>query len=161
MTSLTIVEVDTAAVLAAELFRAAFGHPIPDFPRHFVAFYRDAAGALGVAAYIHYTAWEDDAWLCGGLCVDREAYRRARPDEAALWKRAGGIGEIVLRDTFARLTDRVAIFGYCGNARQWQHDLNAGFVPAGPRHMLVRWNRALPAGAQAQLVARASALGPF
>ena len=156
-----VVEVDAAAVFAADLFRAAFGHPIPDFPRHFVALFRDAADALSVAAYIHYTAWEDDAWLCGGLCVDRGAYARALPDEAAAWKRAGGIGEIVLRDTFARLTDRAAIFGHCGDAKQWQHDLNAGFVPAGPRHLLVRWNRVLPDDAKARLVARAAALGPF
>jgi len=158
---LAVVEVDAAEVFAAELFRAAFGHPIPGFPRHFVALFRDAGGALAVAAYIHYTAFEDDAWLCGGLCVDGTAYARARPADAAEWKRAGGIGEIVLRDTFARLTDRAAIFGYCGDPRQWQHDLNAGFVPAGPPQLLVRWNRALPADAQARMIGRAAALGPF
>jgi hypothetical protein len=161
VTTLAVVEVDTAAVFAAELFRAAFGHPIPDFPRHFVALFRDPAGVLTVAAYIHYTAWEDDAWLSGGLCVDRRAYARARPDDAAAWKRAGGIGEIVLRDTFARLTDRAAILGYCGDPRQWRHDLNAGFVPAGPPCLLVRWNRALPDGERARMIARAAALGPF
>ena len=161
MKPLEVVEVDAAEVFAADLFRAAFGHPIPDFPRHFVALYRDAAGALAVAAYVHYTAWDDDAWLSGGLCVDRAAYTRAKPADAAAWKRAGGIGEIVLRDTFARLTDRAAIFGHCGDPRQWQHDLNAGFVPAGPPQLLVRWNRALPADAQARMIARAAALGPF
>jgi hypothetical protein len=161
VTPLAVVEVDTAAVFAADLFRAAFGQPIPDFPRHFVAVFRDAAGVLSVAAYIHYTASGDDAWLCGGLCVDRAAYARARPDDAAAWKRAGGIGEIVLRATFARLTDRAAIFGYCGDARQWQHDLNAGFAPAGPPQLLVRWNRVLPEAVQARLVARAAALAPF
>jgi hypothetical protein len=111
--------------------------------------------------YIHYTAWENDGWLCGGLCVDRNAYARAGPAEAATWKRAGGIGELILRHTFARLTDRVAIFGYCGDARQWQHDLNAGFVPAGPPHLLVKWNRPPPATEQSAMVERAAALGAF
>lgn len=161
MTRLSIEEVDDAAPLAGELFRRTFAHPIPDFPRHFVAIFRGADAVPRVAGYLHYTAWEDVGWLCGGLCVDAEAYARAAPEDAAAWKRAGGIGEIILRDTFARLTDRAAIFGYCGDARQWQHDLNVGFVPAGPPQLLVRWNRDLPPAERAQLVARAAALGPF
>ena len=75
--SLVIIEVDSATALAADLFRAAFAQQIPDFPRHFVALHRDPSGALTVAAYIHYMAWADHAWLCGGLCVDRDAYERA------------------------------------------------------------------------------------
>jgi hypothetical protein len=159
--SLVIIEVDSATVLAGDLFRAAFAQQIPDFPRHFVALHRDPSAALTVAAYIHYTAWADHAWLCGGLCVDRDAYERAGPDEAADWKRAGGIGEIVLRTTFERLTDRAAIFGYCGDERQWRHDLNAGFVPAGPQHLLVKWNRALNDADTSKLIGAAAALGPF
>jgi len=158
---LTIEEVDDAAALAGELFRRRFAHPIPDFPRHFVAFARDAAGGAKVVGYIHYTAWEADGWLCGGLCVDVDAYASAMPGDAAAWKRAGGIGEIILRDTFARLTDRAAIFGYCGDARQWQHDLNVGFEPAGPPRMLVHWNREVPAEARARMIERVAALGPF
>jgi len=157
--SLIIVEVDDADALAGELFFTTFGHPIPRFPRHFVALQR-GGGALRVAAYIHYTAWGCEAWLCGGLCVDRRAYSRAEPGDAAEWKRAGGIGEIVLRDTLSRLTDRI-VFGYCGDARQWQHDLNVGFVPAGPPHLLVIWNSVLPLPEQEKLTARAAAMGAF
>ena len=120
-----------------------------------------ADGSSQVAGYIHYSAWETAGWLCGGLCVDGAAYARASPSDAAAWKRAGGIGEIILRDTFARLTDRVAIFGYCGDARQWQHDLNVGFEPAGPPRMLVHWNRVVPAALRARLIERVAALGPF
>ena len=159
--TLAIEEVEDAAGLAGDLFRRTFAHPIPDFPRHFVALHRDAVGGADVVGYIHYTAWEKAGWLCGGLCVDPASYARAAPEDAAAWKRAGGIGEIILRDTFARLTDRAAIFGYCGDARQWQHDLNVGFVPAGPPKLLVRWNRELPPDERARLIARAAALGPF
>ena len=159
--ALIIVEVDDAAALAGDLFRRTFGHPIPDFPRHFVVFDRDSHGVLRVIAYIHYTAWENDGWLCGGLCVDRDAYESAEPADAAAWKREGGIGELVLRHTFARLTDRAAILGYCGDERQWQHDLNVGFEPAGPRHLLVKWNRPLPEAERVATIARAAALGPF
>jgi len=158
--SLIIVEVDDVDALAGELFFTTFGHSIPKFPRHFVASQRVDGGALRVASYIHYTAWGREAWLCGGLCVDRQAYSRAAPADAAEWKRAGGIGEIVLRDTLSRLTDRI-VFGYCGDARQWQHDLNVGFVPAGPPHLLVIWNSVLPLPEQEKLIARAAAMGAF
>lgn len=161
MKSLPIVEVDDPTFFASDLFRAAFDHPLPDFPRHFVAFYRDRESRLRVAAYIHHTPWKDDAYLAGGLCVDHDAYRRARPEDADEWKRVGGIGEIVLRDSFARLTDRAVVFGHCGNPKQWPHSLNAGFEAAGPQHLLVRWNRQLPAAERERFVARAVALGPF
>lgn len=159
--SLSIEEVDDATALAGELFQRSFGHPIPDFPRHFVALGRAADGEPFVAAYVHYSAWEETAWLCGGVCADRGAYTRAAPADAAEWKRAGGLGEIILRETFARLTDRPAIFSYCGDARQWQHDLNAGFEPAGPPLLLVRWNHPGSRLQRAGLVERIAALGPF
>jgi hypothetical protein len=159
--SLIIVEVDDATLLAGKLFETRFGHPVPSFPRHFVAFRHDESAAFHVIAYIHYTAWEDHSWLCGGLCIEPAAYDHARPDEATEWKRAGGVGEIVLRDTLARLKDRPAVFGYCGDARQWQHDLNVGFIPAGPPHLLVIWNQPLPEDEQQHLVVRAAALGAF
>jgi hypothetical protein len=158
--ALIVTEVD-AAELASELFAATFKHSIPDFPRHFVALYRDSNSALKVAGYIHYTAWEESVWLCGGLCIDPDAYSWTSEAEAAEWKHVGGLGEILLRATFARLMDRPAIFGHCGNDKQLRHDLNVGFVPAGPPFLLVKWNRAMSLPDQARLVARVAALGHF
>jgi hypothetical protein len=126
-----------------------------------VAFYRDASDALRVGAYIHYMAFGEVAWLCGGLCVDPDFYSNASGDVSACVKRMGGLGEIVLRDTFARLRDRCAIFGYCGDARQWQHDLNIGFAPAGPPRLLVRWTRPLPEAERAAMIADVLRIGPF
>ena len=156
-----VEEVDDAEPAAGALFRRAFGHPIPTFPRHFVGFGRDARGVPQVAGYVHYTAWETTAWLCGGLCVDSDAYARAAPEDAAQWKRAGGIGEIILRETFALLRDRPAIFGTCGDPKQWQHDLNVGFEPAGPPLLLVHWTRPLPESERQRLIAQIAALPRF
>ena len=66
----------------------------------------------------------------------------------------------LLRETLSRLTDRT-VFGYCGDARQWQHDLNVGFVPAGPPHLLVIWNSVLSQPDKERLIAQAAALGAF
>jgi len=159
--TIRIEEVDDAENLAGELFRRSFGHPIPTFPRHFVAFGRDARGGSQVAGYVHYTTFDTTAWLCGGLCADRDAYARATPDDAAQWKRAGGIGEIILRSTFPLLVDRPAVFSTCGDPKQWQHDLNAGFEPAGPPNLLVHWTRPLPDAERRRLIEQVAALPPF
>ena len=65
---------------------------------------------------------------------------------------------MLLRDTFVRLTDRAAIFSTCGDPKQWQHDLNAGFAPAGPPHLLVRWNHPWSEPERQRLIARIAAL---
>ena len=159
--TIRIEEVDDAESLAGALFRRSFGHSIPTFPRHFVAFGRDARGASQVAGYVHYTAFDTTVWLCGGLCADRHAYARATSDDAAQWKRAGGIGEIILRSTFPLLVDRPAVFSTCGDPKQWQHDLNAGFEPAGPPNLLVHWTRPLPEADRRRLIEQIAALPPF
>jgi hypothetical protein len=158
---LAIEEVRNGALLGGPLFRRTFGAPPPTVPRHFVAFYRPRGGDVRVGAYIHYMAFRDIAWLCGGLCVDRDFYRLAAADVGECVKRMGGLGEIMLRDTFARLGDRHAIFGYCGDAAQWQHDLNIGFTPAGPPRMLVRWTRPLAGAERAALIDDVRAIGAF
>ena len=159
--TLSIVEVDDAAGVAGRLFQKTFGHAIPDFPRHFVALH-DQGDTLRAVAYVHYSAWDDHAWLCGGVCADREAYQRAEPEEAAEWKRAGGLGEIIMRTTLAKLNDRPAIFAHCGEPRQWQHDLNVGFIPAAPpTTLLVIWKHSLAEREQQNMIDRALALGPF
>jgi hypothetical protein len=159
--ALAVEEVQNGAMLGGPLFRATFGAPPPAVPRHFVALYRTREEQLRVGAYIHYMAFRDSAWLCGGLCVDRRFYLEAPDSLGACVKRMGGLGEIVLRDTFERLTDRSAIFGYCGDARQWQHDLNIGFEPAGPPLLLVRWTKALADSERDALIERVRAIGPF
>jgi hypothetical protein len=158
---LTVEEVRNGAMVGGALFRATFGAPPPVVPRHFVAFYRTREDEFRVGAYIHYMAFHDVAWLCGGLCVDRRFYADAPQPLGACVKRMGGLGEIVLRDTFARLADRSAIFGYCGDAVQWQHDLNIGFEPAGPPRLLVRWTKPLADSERDALIERVRAIGPF
>ncbi len=158
---LAIEEVENGALIGGPLFQRTFGAPPPAVPRHFAALYRASGKELRVGAYIHYMAFRDAAWLCGGLCVDGDFYRMANDDLRECVKGMGGLGEIVLRDTFARLTDRSAIFGYCGDARQWQHDLNIGFTPAGPPRMLVRWMKPLSEAARAALIDDVRSIGPF
>ncbi len=62
---LQIVEVSDAAPFIAALFRRRFGSEPPDFPRHFIALYRNGDGQWQSVGYVHFTRHKHD-YLCGG-----------------------------------------------------------------------------------------------
>lgn len=72
---LIITELDSATELAGTVFGAAFGHPIPQFPRHFVAFHRAADGerngtlaaVIGTPGIVHEGSnrWLLPRYVCG------------------------------------------------------------------------------------------------
>jgi hypothetical protein len=81
--SLIIVEVDDAEALAGELFSRDLRPPDPEAATSWLCSEWTAAPCAS-PAYIHYTAWGYEAWLCGGLCIDRQPIRapsrRTPPD---------------------------------------------------------------------------------
>lgn len=153
-------EVGDAEFYAGDLFRRRFGHAPPAFPSHYVAFYRASRSSYWPAGYVHYAAFED-MYMCGGMVVDDRLYRRIPTEHRALIRNAGGIAEIMLRDTFARLRHAPAIWGYVGDKQAEAVDLRAGFVHTHHPHVMVVWNRALPEVEKAALIERVIALGPF
>jgi hypothetical protein len=157
---LRVEEVSDAEFYAGELFRRRFRGDPPDFPRHFVPFYRQGRTTYRPVGYVHYTAFED-SWLCGGLVMDDRLYRRMPAPHRKLIKDAGGIAEMMLRDTFARLAQAPAIWGYVGDKQAEVVDLRAGFRHTHHRHVMVVWNRDLPDEEKAARIERVIALGPF
>jgi len=155
-----IEEVDDARFFINALFRRRFGSDAPDYPRHFVAFYAASPSDFATLGYVHYSPFED-SWLCGGMVMDDRAYRRIPPIHRAAIKAAGGVAEIMLRDTFARLRAAPAIWGYVGDKLAEAVDLRAGAVHTGAEHVMVVWNRELPAEEKAVRLARVVAVGPF
>ena len=154
-----IAEVDDAAPLAGELFLRKFKHPIPDYPRHFIAFHLAADGARGVAAYVHYLP-HDNVYLCGGMCVDAGLYRRLSAGELSQLRAAGSLDAYLLRKTFDMVGPCAAIFGGVGDATARNVDLRAGFVDTGEPHLMVVWRDAAEAEKSA-LIAKVKALGGF
>jgi hypothetical protein len=154
-----IAEVDDAAPLAGELFLRKFRHPIPDYPRHFVAFHVAADGQRSVVAYVHYLP-HDNVYLCGGMCVDASLYRRLPAKELSQLRAAGSLAEYLLRKSFDMLGPCAAIFGSVGDATARNVDLRAGFIDTGEPHLMVVWRDAAEADKPA-LVARVKALGNF
>lgn len=93
--------------------------------------------------------------------MDDRAYRRLPAAHRAAIKSAGGIAEIMLRETFARLRDAPAIWGYVGDKLAEVVDLRGGFVHTGVKHVMVVWNRDMDADEKASRLAKVVALGPF
>ena len=156
-----VVERDDATAVreAGPLFKRLFGDDLPDFPRHFVLRY--VAGAAPVPlAYAHFTPWEG-CYLGGGMVFDDRVYRRLPPAHRARIRAAGGVMEFLLRSIRARLTDAVALFGHVGEPRAARVDLRSGYEQTPHPHVIVCWQRALPAEERGALLARVAALGPF
>jgi|SoiMethySBSTD1v2_1073268.scaffolds.fasta_scaffold1980603_2 hypothetical protein len=157
-------EVDDARGPAGDLFRRAFNHDIPDYPRHFVLIYTPPAEtgdtAERVVAYVHQTPF-GDVHLGGGMCVDERAYRDFPRWLFAEVRREGGLATIVTRDSLAMLGDSVAAFGHVGEPRARQADLRTGYVDTGRPHLMVVWRKPLSDAEKARILDRVEAHGPF
>jgi hypothetical protein len=154
---LSVVEVDQPSSTVREMFSRLFNASVPDFPRHFEARYLPAQTSVG---YVHFTAL-DDVYLCGGLCLDTRAYKQMPASDRARIGQAGGIAEIMLRACFSDLTDKQAVFGYCGDLKALRVDLRAGFQKLDHPYLLVRWTREMTEGMKASLTESVHRLGPF
>ena len=157
---LHVDEVGDAEFYAGDLFRRRFRSDPPAYPRHFVAFYREGRTRYRSLGYVHYSPFED-TFLCGGMVIDDRAYRRIPAPHRAIIKSAGGIAELMLRTTFARLAAAPAIWGYVSDKQAEEVDLRAGFRHTHHPHVMVVWNRELPEAEKAARLERVIALGPF
>ena len=155
-----VEEVSDAEFFIGDLFRRRFHGDPPNYPRHFVAFYRPIRSRLEAVGFVHYLAFED-SYLCGGLVIDERRYRQMPTLHRKVIKAAGGIAEKMLRATFARLADAPAIWGYVGDALAEKVDLRAGFRHTTHQHIMVCWNKDLSPEEKEERLARVVALGPF
>ena len=155
-----VEEVSDAEFYAGDLFRRRFRANPPDFPKHYVAFYRHGRTRYLPVGYIHHSAFED-MFLCGGMVIDERLYRRIPAPHRRLIKDTGGVAEIMLRETFARLGTAPAIWGYVGDKQAEEVDVRAGFRHTHHPHVMVVWNRKLPEPEKTARLERVIALGPF
>ncbi len=146
-----------AEACASDLFRRCFAADLPDYPIHYALLCTTRPAAL---AYVHFTL-QDDYALGGGMCVDAFAFRSLEATTRLEIRRQGGMAQILLERAVAMLDGPAAAFGYVGDRRALAVDLRAGFVPAGPERLIVRWLRPLPATAAAAMIEKVATLGPF
>jgi hypothetical protein len=157
----SVCEVSDGRFFAAEIFRRKLGGDLPDHGRHLVAFYRHDATRFTPLGYLNILEHEGQA-LVGGGSVDGRAFRDMPNDDARRLREAGGVLYALLRYAFERLGDDYeAFFGYCGDARAEEVDLQAGFRHTRHEHLLAHFHRALPEERREALIDSIRAIGPF
>ncbi len=156
----SVTEVDDARFFAGALFRRKFAVDPPDEGRHLVALYR-GTGGLQTAGYSHMRRF-GEVYLSGGSCSSGEVIRTMRPEHREAIAAAGGVWHLVLKYAFERYADCCdAFFGHCGDRRALEVATAAGFIAAGPEHLIVNWHKPLHENIRRALVAKVHALGPF
>ena len=158
---LSVTVLDDAEPFFGALFRRKFGDPIPTFPRHVGGFYHATEGQFMPLSYLHFTPF-GDIMLVGGLCTDGRVFERMSAMQREQIRAAGGVMVHALRHAFVRLAGECdAYFGYCGDPRAWEVDMQAGFEPTEHEKLIVRWHKPLDPVRRRSLVAKAHAVGPF
>jgi hypothetical protein len=155
-----VERVKNAEFYVGDLFRRKFGGDPPDYPIHFVAFYRFAPSRLQTIGYVHYMVFED-SYLCGGLVIDDRLYRRMESRHRRVVRAAGGIAEILLRAAMVDLADAAAIWGYVGDLLSEKVNVRVGLRRTAHRYLMVHWSKPLAQEDKDQRLARVAALGPF
>ena len=158
----TITEVADASRLAAAVLRRKYDMAVPPQGRHVLAFVAGEAGGWMPAFYVNYLPHRN-AMLIGGAATDGEILRRLSAQRQAALASADGLMLQTVRYSEARFADiSVATFGYCGDQRSWSILERCGYRRiANHPHLIVRWNRDLPAAERTALIDSVRDLGPF
>jgi hypothetical protein len=159
---LQVIEIDNADLFVTALFQRKFHSPPPDFERHFVAFYKPDPELHAVipVGYVHQTPYLD-CHLCGGLVIDDRVYRTMPIEHRQMIRQAGGIAELLLRDSFSKLLNTKAIWGYVGDVKAEKVDLRVGFVHTTVKPIMVCWKQELAQQEKDVLLAKIVEIGPF
>lgn len=158
---LVITELDDARPFFGELFRRKFGDPLPVDKHHFGVFYRGEDGHFVPLSYLHFMPF-GDIILVGGLCTDGRGFAQMSDVQREAIRAAGGVMVHALRYAFLRLADQCdAFFGYCGDPRAYEVDMQAGFEPTEHDKLIARWHKPLDPVRRRSLIAKAQAIGPF
>ena len=160
---LVITAVDHGPPFAERIFQRKYRASAPDFPLHFVTFWRTPDDAFVPVHYTHFTRF-GESLLIGGSCTDGDVLRRMPPEQQAGLHALGGPMYLTVRYALARLEgDSDATFGHCGDARSFSVLQRVGFerVP-GYAYLIVRWHRRdIEDWRQRAMIAKADAIGPF
>lgn len=154
-------EVREGAPYAGELFQRKFHSPIPNYPHHFIAFYRGSGGSLHVASYGHVMLIEGMG-MGGGSCTDERVLRLMSSEERDAIRAAGGLHCLLIRFIFKTFAARASIlFAYCGDKRAELVDLRAGFERTEHPYLFRRVLAPIAPEEIAAFTERAAAFGPF
>ncbi len=158
--SLRVLEVQDAAPSAGALFARKFGHPVPDFPHHFVLVFQPPGQEARTLAYVHHTAFES-GYLAGGLVSDGNEFRKlTRQTQDELMER-GGMAQWVMSESCQRLQPCDAFYAYIGDHKSRDLNLRIGYRLVQAPYLYVLPSAGVSEERLAALTAKVVALGPF
>lgn len=158
---IVVTEVDSGRDFAEPIFQRKFQHSVPDFPHHIVTFYRKDWHCLVPLSYVHIRP-SGEINLVGGACTDGRGFAMMTDAQRDQVRAAGGVYLNALRYAFDRFADCCeAYFGYCGDARAWDVDMQAGFVPTQHEKLIARWHKPVEPERKLELVEQARRCIPF
>lgn len=158
---LQLAEVSDGRFFAGEFFRRAFDHDLPEFGHHLVCFYRKDEQEYVPLGYLNFLE-HGTVMLVGGGVTSGAAFRHVRGEHSALIREQGGILFKLLRFGFERFADRAeAYFGYAGDERAREVDLQAGFQPTGHEYLLANFHLPVSAARKQELIEDVLSIGPF
>jgi hypothetical protein len=153
-------EVAEAEFYAGDLFRRQFGGDPPDYPKHYVAWYRAGRNAYVVLGFLHCMV-DGDLCLCGGLVEDERAIGRLPAPHQHALRASGGVAARLFDGAFARLASMPAFWAYVGDPGLRAIFRAARFEALDVAHLMVRWNTPLTQPAKDELIRRVAARGAF
>jgi len=156
-----ISEVSSGAFFADDFFSRSFGENVPPYGHHIVCFYRKNPSHFLPLGYINFLEY-DEVILVGGGVTNGAAFKLVDENHAAEIRETGGVLYQLLVYGFKAFADRCeAYFGYVGDPRAYEVDIQAGFEPTGHDRLVVNFHKSLSAERKAALIAKMHAVGPF
>lgn len=155
-----VCEVSDGRYCAGHIFKEKLGGVLPDYGRHIIALYKHDL-CLITLGYLNILE-HDGVALVGGGCVYGKAFTDVSAAHRAAIRETGGVLFCMLRYAFTEMADDYqAFFGYCGDKRAEEVDLQAGFRHSGHPNLLVHFHRDGDPARQEQLTRKVIDLGPF
>ena len=156
-----IVRVDQAGFFITDLFKKSFGDLPPATPVHYIAFYKSSPSTFEAIGYYHVD-YRGKYALVGGLCVDRQFYRKLwsgrRP---ILLGKHRGVAEKLVRAALEDAEEHKAFFAYTGNPLSQAIIHRVGFVETRHKYLMVKWLKSLPEEEKEKIITEVVAIGPF
>lgn len=155
-----VIEVEDARYYVNELFNRKFNADAPDTPRHFVLQYKSDHTDWISCGYVHYSPYQTYQ-MCGGLVIDERVFKSMPSEHREVVRQAGGMAEIVMRQSLAQFPEAEVIWGHVGNKMAEKVDLRVGFVHTEFTHLMAVWQKDFSAEEKQKLAAEIAKIGPF
>lgn len=155
-----VCEVSDGRFFAGEIFKVKFGGVLPDYGRHIVALYKNGM-TLVPLGYLNILEHEGIA-LVGGGCVYGKSFQNVSPEHCMEIRASGGVLFCMLRYVFLTMAeDYQAFFGYCGDRRAEEVDLQAGFRHTKYPNLLAFFHKYISDIDKCKITENVYQLGPF